>query len=52
MHVEGRGSKGKSLTMNLEQGQEKGTQNDGYGRASAHTTDRGNTPILHLYILC
>ncbi|KAH1132776.1 hypothetical protein AAZX31_05G041300 [Glycine max] len=40
MHVEGRGSKGKSLTMNLEQGQEKGTQNDGYGRASAHTTDR------------
>lgn len=50
MDVEGRASKGKPLTLNLEQGQEKGTQNDDYGLASAHTIDRGNTLILHLYI--
>jgi len=50
MDVEGRASKGKSLTLNLEQGQqEKGTQNDDYGLASAHAIDQGNSLIHHLY---
>ncbi|KAK7330566.1 hypothetical protein VNO77_24761 [Canavalia gladiata] len=35
-----RASKDKTLTLNLEQGQEKGTQTDGYVLASAHTIDR------------
>jgi len=36
MDVEGRG------TLNMEQGQEKGTQKDDSGLATAHTIDSGN----------
>jgi len=41
MDVEGR------ATLNIEEGQEKGTQNDDYALATAHTIDRGNA--LHIY---
>ncbi|RZB56593.1 Proline transporter 1 [Glycine soja] len=51
MDVEGRASKGKPLTLNLEQGQEKGTQNDDYGLASAHTIDRDSWQQVGLMLV-
>lgn len=54
MDVEGRASSGKSLTLSIEQDQEKGLQNSDHGPATAHTVDHGNTtsilcPILFTY---
>jgi len=40
MDVEGR------ATLNIEGGQEKGTQNDDSGLATAHTIDSGNSPYI------
>ncbi|KAK7265613.1 hypothetical protein RJT34_33235 [Clitoria ternatea] len=51
MDVEGTASKDKPLTLNLEQGHEKGTQNDDYGLASAHTIDRDSWQQVGLLLV-
>lgn len=52
MDVEGTASNGNSPTLNLEQGRDKGIQNDtSYDLATAHAIDRGINDYIPL-ILC